>query len=316
MLNFGFICLEHQPLSLAGVVTESSCLGHAVALRPFFDVLRVCQDQASQGATPCQPVAGPHLAFGVSHRGQLQINAIHSGWSCSHMFSPIQSKKVSRDQHVYTCIKHLALRVCCGRWMSLRSLLTAADLMKQTSDLTEMQTKAWKMQSMPTTPSTFSKPLSPCKWASVQDLKEEAKWMDKSNDVKCLCYLCLPIIWISIILHPSSLPAFQPKLGKTSALLSCQAARELTELQALQDPGAGEEWKTAARTIQLIRQNIIFWKDNEHIWKYNEIVWNPDSLQLGDESLLVCSWRSFIYANYTWKTHPITGGEPLPFHIP
>ena len=54
------------------------------------------------------------------------------------------------------------------------------------------------------------------------------------------------------------LPAFQPKLGKTSALLSCQAARELTELQALQDPGAGEEWKTAARTIQLIRQNIIF----------------------------------------------------------
>lgn len=79
MLNFGFICLEHQPLSLAGVVTESSCLGHAVALRPFFDVLRVCQDQASQGATPCQPVAGPHLAFGVSHRGQLQINAIHSG---------------------------------------------------------------------------------------------------------------------------------------------------------------------------------------------------------------------------------------------
>ena len=206
-LNFGFICLEHQPLSLAGVVTESSCLGHAVALRPFFDVLRVCQDQASQGATPCQPVAGPHLAFGVSHRGQLQINAIHSGWSCSHMFSPIQSKKVSRDQHVYTCITHLALRVCCGRWMSLRSLLTAADLMKQTSDLTEMQTKAWKMQSMPTTPSTFSKPLSPCKWASVQDLKEEAKWMDKSNDVKCLCYLCLPIIWISIILHPSSLPA-------------------------------------------------------------------------------------------------------------
>jgi hypothetical protein len=58
--------------------------------------------------------------------------------------------------------------------------------------------------------------------------------------------------------QPSSLPAFQPKLGKTSALLSCQAARELTELQALQDPGAGEEWKTAARTIQLIRQNIIF----------------------------------------------------------
>jgi len=27
---------------------------------------------------------------------------------------------------------------------------------------------------------------------------------------------------------------------------SCEAARELTELQALQDPDAGEEWKTAA----------------------------------------------------------------------
>ena len=34
---------------------------------------------------------------------------------------------------------------------------------------------------------------------------------------------------------------------------SCEAARELTELQALQDPDAGEEWKTAAWWIHQIK---------------------------------------------------------------
>eukprot|EP00435_Cladocopium_sp_Y103_P015931 s564_g3.t3 len=89
-----------------------------------------------------------------------------------------------------------------------QSLLTAADLMKQTSDLTEMQTKA----------------------ASLLPRDKESTAI------------------------PNQILSQNSEIIRTNHLASCssqmEAARELTELQALQDPGAGEEWKTACDSLE------------------------------------------------------------------
>ena len=144
-------------------------------------------------------------------------------------------------------------------------------------------------------------------------------WRKKQNEWTSQMMSNVYVIYVYQSFESASfciLPAFQPSSQSLGRHLPCCLARQ---------PGSWPNCRHC-RILALVKSGKqqlgqFSWfsktESSENIMNiYYEIVWNPDSLQLGDESLLVCSWRSFIYANYTWKTHPITGGEPLPFHIP
>ena len=100
-----------------------------------------CEASASQGTSPCQTATWPDQL----HRG-LPV----STWSMLEHLWAFKYAKTGFTQMPTFGVQLSCLESLETPWVvSQRSLLTAADLMKQTSDLTQMQTKAWSKQSTP-----------------------------------------------------------------------------------------------------------------------------------------------------------------------
>ena len=117
----------------------------------------------------------------------------------------------------------------------MRSLLTAADLMELTADLTEMQTKARKIEGyrrhkehMLLFPTTLQVSSIDRLMIMEQSLSHEPESHTRDT---ALCRKS----W--------KLCATQ---GCQTWIRLCQASKELIELQDLHNPRAGEDWKTAA----------------------------------------------------------------------